>query len=86
MSSDEEFTMEDLRKQCLKVKGKINIIKQRSILKEKRRANSKIRKLDEFTEKLKEKGFSPNEESLATRVKNPRRIADLEDAQDRKAK
>ena len=27
-----------------------------------------------------------NEESLATRVKNPRRIADLEDAQDRKAK
>ena len=78
--------MDDLRAQCLKVKGKINIIKQRSALKEKRRANSKIRKLDEFTEKLKEKGFDVNEESLATRVKNPRRIADLEYAQDQKAK
>ena len=79
-SSDDEggITMDDLRKSCLKVKGKINIIKQRSNLKEKRRANSKIRKLDEFTEKLKEKGFDVNEESLATRVKNPRRIADLE--------
>jgi len=49
-------------------------------LKEKRRANSKIRKLDEFTEKLKEKGFDVNEESLATRVKNPRRISALEAA------
>lgn len=50
----------------------------RSKLKEKRRAQSKIRKLDEFTEKLKEKGIAVNEESLATRVRNPRRIADLE--------
>ena len=31
-SSEDEggITMDDLRKQCLKVKGKINIIKQRS--------------------------------------------------------
>jgi len=74
-SEDEgDISMADLNKSALKVKGKINIIKQRSKLKEKRRANSKIRKLDEFTAKLKEKGFDVNEESLATRVKNPRRI------------
>ena len=35
---------------------------------------------------LEEKGFDVNKESLATRVKNPRRIADLEDAQEKKAR
>lgn len=64
VSSDDEggITVADLKASCLKVKGKINILKQRSKLKEKRRANSKIRKLDEFTEKLKEKGFDVTEE------------------------
>ena len=53
-SSEDEggITVADLKASCLKVKGKINILKQRSKLKEKRRANSKIRKLDEFTAKL----------------------------------
>lgn len=39
-----------------------------------------------MTEELEKKGIAVNKESLATRVKNPRRIADLEEAQDRKFK
>ena len=39
-----------------------------------------------MTDALEAKGFDVNKESLATRVKNPRRIADLEDAQERKAR
>ena len=87
-SSEDEggITMDDLRKACTKVKGRINIIKTRSLLKENRRNSTKIRKLDEFTEKLKQKGIDVNEESLATRVRNPRRIGDLEAAQDAKFK
>ena len=56
-SSEDEggITMDDLRKACTKVKGRINIIKTRSLLKENRRNSTKIRKLDEFTEKLKQR-------------------------------
>ena len=39
-----------------------------------------------MTEDLQDRGFDVNKESLATRVKNPKRIADLEDAQNHKAK
>ena len=39
-----------------------------------------------MTEGLKERGIDVNQETLAARVKNPRRIGDLEDAQDKKAK
>ena len=49
------------------------------MLKAKRRANSKIKKLNEMTETLEARGISVNKESLAERVKNPRRIADLEE-------
>lgn len=35
---------------------------------------------------LEAKGFDVNKESLATRVKNPRRIADLEDAAEKRAR
>jgi len=55
-------------------------------LKEKQRAKSKIKNLHELTTEMEAKGIAVNKESLATRVKNPRRIGDLEDAQDRKAK
>jgi hypothetical protein len=39
-----------------------------------------------MTEDLKDMGIEVNEKSLATRVKNPRRIGELEAAQDKKAK
>jgi len=48
-----------------KVRGKINIIKQRSTLKSKQRAKSKIKKLDEMTEDLEKRGISVNKDSLA---------------------
>lgn len=86
-SSDEDsVTMDDLQKTVETVRGKINIIKQRSLLKAKRRARSKIRNLDDMTQDLVSKGIDVNKESLATRVKNMRRIGDLEAAQDKKAK
>ena len=37
-----------------------------------------------MTEALEAKGIEVNKDSLALRVKNPRRIADLEAAQDKK--
>lgn len=55
-------------------------------MKSKQRAHSRIRDLTEMTDGLKERGIDVNEESLATRVKNPRRIGDLEEAQDKMAK
>ena len=80
-SSDEDgVTVGDLQKSVKKVRGKINIIKQRSALKSKRRAKSKIKKLDEMAEELEEKGINVNKESLATRVRNPKRIGELEAA------
>lgn len=90
-SDDEEMeefgvTLSDLKKSVLKVRGKINVIKLRSQLKSKRRASSKIKKLNEMTEELKARGIKVNEETLASRVKNPRRIGELEAAQDKKAK
>ena len=86
-SSDSDgITMDDLQKTVEKVRGKINIIKTRSLLKAKRRARSKIRNLDDMTQDLLAKGIDVNKDSLAGRVKNPRRIADLEAAQDKKAK
>lgn len=79
MSSDEDgITAKDLAAAVKKVRGKINIIKQRSLLKCKRRAVSKIKNLDEMTEALEKRGIDVNKESLATRVKNFRRIDDLE--------
>lgn len=79
---DNDFgvTTSDLRKTVQKVRGKINIIKTRSLLKQKRRANSRIKKLNEMTELMKAKGIKVNEETLAGRVKNPRRIGSLEAA------
>jgi hypothetical protein len=87
-SSDDEdgITKADLDDCIKKVKGKITIIKHRSKMKAKQRASSRIRDLNEMTEELEDRGFNVNKESLATRVKNPRRIADLEDAADQKAK
>ena len=52
----------------------------------KRRAKSKIRDFHEMKAELEAKGINVNSESLATRVKNPKRIAELEEAQDKKAK
>jgi len=49
-------------------------------LKAKRRAVSKIKDLTEMTEALEKRGIDVNKESLATRVKNMRRIDDLEEA------
>lgn len=89
-SSDEDgISKAQLDASIKKVKGKINIIKQRTKLKMKRasgRAVSRIKDLQEVTEGLESKGIEVNKESLATRVKNPRRIADLEAAQDKKFK
>jgi len=80
-STDEDgITKADLDDCIKKVKGKITIIKHKSKMKSKLRASSKIRDLTEMTDALKEKGFKVNEETLATRAKNPRRIADLEEA------
>jgi len=77
-SEEDGITSKDLAAAVKKVKGKINIIKQRSLLKAKRRAVSKIKDLNEMTEALEKKGIDVNKESLATRVKNMRRIDDLE--------
>lgn len=86
-STDEDgITKADLDECIKKVKGKITIIKHRSKMKSKQRAHSRIRDLSEMTEGLKERGIDVNEENLASRVKNTRRIADLEAAADKKAK
>lgn len=85
-SDEDGVTMDDLRKAVTAVRGKVNIIKQRSLLKAKRRARSKIRNLDDMTKDLQSKGIEVNTDSLATRVRNVRRIGDLEAAQDKKAK
>jgi len=69
-----------LKKSVLKVRGKINIIKQRSVLKSRRRANSRIKKLNEMTAEMEARGINVNKDTLATKVRNPRRIADLEAA------
>ena len=55
-------------------------------MKAKRRARSKIRNLDDMTQDLVSKGIDVNKDSLATRVRNPRRIGDLEGGLDKKAK
>jgi len=87
MSSDEDgITTKDLAAAVKKVRGKINILKQRHVLKAKRRAVSRIKNLDEMTEALEKKGIDVNKESLATRVKNFKRIDDLEYAQEMKAR
>ena len=87
MSSDEDgITTKDLAAAVKKVRGKISILKQRHVLKAKRRAVSKIKNLDEMTEALQKKGIDVNKESLATRVKNFKRIDDLEYAQEMKAR
>ena len=85
-SEDEDgITMADL-KTCVKdVRGKINIIKQRHVLKAKRRAKSKIKDYAEMTADLKAKGINVNEDSFATRVKNRRSLSQLESHLDEKA-
>lgn len=79
-SSEDEggISNKDLEAAVKKVKGKINIIKQRSILKAKRRVTSKIRDYNEMTEELEKRGIEVNKENLATRIKNRRTIDDLE--------
>lgn len=79
-SSEDEggISTKDLEAAVKKVKGKINIIKQRSILKAKRRVTSKIRDYNEMTEELEKRGIEVNKESLATRIKNRKTIDDLE--------
>jgi len=81
-----DVTVADLKKSVQKVRGKITVIKERSLLKSKRRANSRVKKLTEVTAMMEARGIDVNKESLATRVKNPRRIADLEAAKDRRHK
>lgn len=86
-SSDEGgISAKDLAAAVKKVRGKINIIKQRSLLKSKTRAVSKIKKLDEMTEELEKRGIDVNKESLASRVKNIKRIGELEENQQKKAR
>jgi len=86
-SSDEDGISKAELDDCIKkVRGKITIIKHKSKMKSKQRVSSRIRDLTEMTDSLKEKGVAVNEDSLATRVKNPRRIADLEEAQEKKYK
>jgi len=83
---DEEFTTADLMNELNKVRKKIRTIKGESEMKKNLRARSKIKKLDDVTAALEKKGIDVNKESLATRVKNPKRISELEKAQDAKAK
>lgn len=52
-------------------------------MKAKRRARSKVRNFDEMYKEMVNKGLDVNKESLQTRVRNPRRIGDLEAAQDK---
>lgn len=86
-SSDEDgITQDDLERSLKKVKGKINILKMRNKLKSKRLVKSKIRDFGEMTKELEAKGISVNKDSLATRIRNPKTIAELEAAQDKKAK
>jgi hypothetical protein len=68
-SSDEGGIADDaLFAACKKVKGKITIIKQKSKMKSRLTAKSKIRTIDEMTDGLKAKGIDVNEESMATRI------------------
>merc|ERR1712153_41008 len=80
-SEEDGITMENLTKSVAEVRIKCNIIRQRSFLKARRRANSEIRNLDEFTADLKAKGIDVNEASLATRAKTRRTIDSLEAGQ-----
>jgi len=80
-SEEDGITMNNLTKSIDNVRCKINIIKQRSLLKARRRANSKIRNLEDFTADLKSKGIDVNVASLATRAKTRRTIDSLEDGQ-----
>lgn len=82
-SDSDGVTMDDLQKQVTLVRGKINIIKHRSLMKAKRRARSKVRNFDEMYKEMVNKGIEVNKESLEKRVRNPRRIGDLESAQDK---
>jgi nucleolar GTP-binding protein len=86
-SEDEDgVTKDDLDGAIKKVRGKITVLKMRHKLKSKQRAKSKIKDLGEMVEDLEDRGIKVNADSLASRVKNPKRIADLEEAQDKKAK
>ena len=86
-SSDEGGIADDaLFAACKKVKGKITIIKQKSKMKSRLTAKSKIRTIDEMTDGLKAKGIDVNEESMATRIQNRRTIGDLEDSAHLRAK
>ena len=68
-SSDEGgISKAELDSVMKKVKGKINIIKQRSALNVKRRAKSKVRDFNAMAEELQNKGINVNVDSLATRV------------------
>jgi len=86
-SSDEDgVTVDELGRSIKKVRGKINIIKNRHLLNSKRRAKSRIKNLSKMTEEMKMKGIDVNEKSLATRVKNPMRISTIEANVDKKFK
>lgn len=62
------------------------MIKGHHELKKNTRARSKVKTLDQMTDALEAKGIDVNKDSLAQRVKNPKRIADLEKAKDKRAK
>lgn len=51
-SDSDGVTMDDLQKQVQLVRGKINIIKHRSLMKAKRRARSKVRNFDEMYKQM----------------------------------
>lgn len=86
-SSDEgDIADDELRAACMKVKGKVTLIKQRSKMKGRLTAKSRIMTLDEVKDGLKEKGFDVNEETLNKRVQNRRTIGDLEDSAHMRAK
>lgn len=80
-SENDGITMENLTKSVSDIRIKVNIIRQRSFLKARRRANSKMRNLEDFTADLKAKGIDVNEASLATRAKTRRTIDSLEAGQ-----
>ena len=78
--------MDELNAAVKKVRGKINIIKQKHVLNSKRRARSKIRNEDKFIEDLKAKGINVNEASLRARSKSRTKIGDIEKKLDDKYK
>ena len=80
-SSDEGgIADEELKRAVDRVRGKISLIKQKSLMKKRNKVHNRNTTLEEVTKGLEEKGIKVNKESLQKRARSRRSIASLEAA------